>query len=85
MEYRYWSFMEAHPAHTSLPANAANEAMDALTWSYTGSFKFVRNCCLLDLNSHSDRLLPATRHIPSPFSQEECQELMNLLRSFGSM
>lgn len=36
MEYRYWSFMEAHPAHTSLPVNAKIEAMDVLTWAWTG-------------------------------------------------
>jgi hypothetical protein len=29
-EYRYWSFMEAHPAHNSLPAKAKIEAMDVL-------------------------------------------------------
>jgi hypothetical protein len=65
MEYRYWSFMEAHHAHTALPANATTEAMDGLTWSYT------------------DRLLPSHRPVPPPFSQEECHELMTLLRSFG--
>jgi hypothetical protein len=36
MEYRYWSFMEAHPAHTSLPLSARTEAMDVLTWAWTG-------------------------------------------------
>ncbi|RDB19890.1 hypothetical protein Hypma_013085 [Hypsizygus marmoreus] len=65
VEYRYWSFMEAHPAHTSLPANARVEALDILTWAWT------------------DRLLPSQRSIPAPFTQEECQELMSLLRSFG--
>ncbi|KAF8875242.1 hypothetical protein BD779DRAFT_217672 [Infundibulicybe gibba] len=34
-KYRYWSFMEAHPAHTSLPQNAQQEAMKALTWFST--------------------------------------------------
>ena len=36
-EYRYWSFMEAHPAHNSLPAKAKIEAMDVLTWAWTGN------------------------------------------------
>lgn len=63
MEYRYWSFMEAHPAHTSLPVNAKIEAMDVLTWAWT------------------DRLLPSHRTVPAPFTQDECQELMTLLRS----
>lgn len=64
-EYRYWSFMEAHPAHVALPHNSRSEAMDILTWAWT------------------DRLLPATRSTVAPFSQDECQELMSLLRSFG--
>jgi len=34
-EYRYWSFMEAHPAHNSLSAKAKIEAMDVLTWAWT--------------------------------------------------
>lgn len=37
-EYRYWAFMESHPAHASLPPNARSDALDALTWSYTGQF-----------------------------------------------
>lgn len=83
LEYRFWSFMEVYPAHCSLPINSNKEAMDVLTWAWTGTqieeytipvLKFV----LLD------RLLPsAARAIPSPFKQEECQELMNLLKSFG--
>ena len=36
MEYRYWSFMEAHPAHVALPGNARVEAIDALSWAYAG-------------------------------------------------
>jgi hypothetical protein len=39
-EYRYWSFMEAHPAHNSLPAKAKLEAMDVLTWAWTGKMAF---------------------------------------------
>ena len=38
MEFRYWSFMEAHPAHTALPVKARSEAMDVLTWAWTGMF-----------------------------------------------
>ncbi|TCD65970.1 hypothetical protein EIP91_001962 [Steccherinum ochraceum] len=36
-EYRYWSFIESHPAHTPLPPNAHQEALDALKWTYTDS------------------------------------------------
>jgi hypothetical protein len=32
----------------------------------------------------TDRLLPSDRTVPAPFAQDECQELMSLLRSFGS-
>ncbi|KAF9031909.1 hypothetical protein BJ165DRAFT_1535259 [Panaeolus papilionaceus] len=35
MEYKYWTFMEAHPAHTALPPRAKAEAMDVLTWAWT--------------------------------------------------
>ncbi|KAI0774712.1 hypothetical protein BD413DRAFT_472169 [Trametes elegans] len=66
MEYRYWGFLEGHPAHVPLPAETHTEAMDALKWSYT------------------DCLLPAARPAPPPFAPQECQELMNLLRSFDS-
>ena len=34
--YRYWSFMEAHPSHAQISPAAHAEALDALTWSYTG-------------------------------------------------
>ncbi|KAH7922566.1 hypothetical protein BV22DRAFT_1017033 [Leucogyrophana mollusca] len=34
-EYRYWSFVESHPAHVILPQSAQREATDALHWSYT--------------------------------------------------
>ncbi|KAF8871002.1 hypothetical protein BD779DRAFT_496564 [Infundibulicybe gibba] len=34
-KFRYWSFMEAHPAHISLPQNVQQEAMKALTWFST--------------------------------------------------
>lgn len=66
MEYRYWSFMEAHPSHTNLDEKAKGEALDVLSWALT------------------DRILPSHRAIPAPFSQEECQELMTLLKSFES-
>ncbi|KAI3614483.1 hypothetical protein WG66_009710 [Moniliophthora roreri] len=67
MEYRYWSFVEDHPAHSALPLNARTEAMDVLTWSW------------------SDRLLPPHGAASTPFSQEECNELSNMLRSFSEL
>lgn len=81
MEYRYWSFMEAHPAHASLSFQARTEAVEVLTWAWTGmsitSHLFVSSHILLD------RLLPSHGSIPAPFTQEECHELLSLLRSFG--
>lgn len=32
--------------------------------------------------STADRLLPTNQVVPAPFTQDECQELNNLLRSF---
>ncbi|KAJ3764470.1 hypothetical protein EV361DRAFT_805249 [Lentinula raphanica] len=66
MEYRYWAFMEDHPAHVTLPQNARADAMDILTWCWT------------------DRLLPSQSGVSPPFDQAECQELNNILRSFGN-
>ncbi|KAF8885814.1 hypothetical protein BD779DRAFT_1801236 [Infundibulicybe gibba] len=34
-KYRYWSFMESHPAHTSLPLDAHQKAMEVLSWAST--------------------------------------------------
>jgi hypothetical protein len=33
--FRYWTFFETHPCHVRLPAEAHQEALDALTWSYS--------------------------------------------------
>jgi hypothetical protein len=42
--------MEAHPAHNSLPAKAKIEAMDVLTWAWTGNNGFFYPFPLLLLN-----------------------------------
>ena len=84
LEYRFWSFMENHPAHTALPVKAKSEAMDVLNWAWTGTPFFFRRCSV-DANLFlQDRLLPSQSSIPPPFTQEECQELMALLRSFNN-
>ncbi|KAJ7243083.1 hypothetical protein C8J57DRAFT_1437696 [Mycena rebaudengoi] len=67
MEYRYWVFMESHPAHAALPFAAHREAMDVLTWAWTDR---------LLPPQHEEPL-------PSPFTQSECQELLGIMRSFG--
>ncbi|KAG9317911.1 hypothetical protein JVU11DRAFT_2142 [Chiua virens] len=63
-EYRYWAFIEMHPAHIPrvVVEAARKDAIDALHWSYT------------------DRLLTHPHlPTPPPFSQEECIELFKLL------
>lgn len=64
-EYRYWVFIELHPAHIPqvIMEGARKDAMDALHWSYT------------------DRLLthPHLQPTSPPFSQDECIELFKLL------
>ncbi|KAF8885753.1 hypothetical protein BD779DRAFT_1673485 [Infundibulicybe gibba] len=51
VKYRYWSFMESHPAHTSLPLGAHQDAMDALSWASTDEL----------LPSHRSAPAPFTR------------------------
>ena len=46
MEYQYWSFMMSHPAHAPLPSGSVSEAIDVLTWSYTGPFTSLMLFCL---------------------------------------
>lgn len=36
MQYRYWSYIEAHPAHVPLTAESHSDALEILRWSYTG-------------------------------------------------
>ena len=38
----------------------------------------------IGIDGVSDCLLPSARPAPPPFAPQECQELMNLLRSFDS-
>ena len=38
MEYRYWTYMKAHPAHTPLPVDAHSKAVKLLTWVRSGDF-----------------------------------------------
>ena len=75
-EYRYWSFIDAHPAQNSLPVKAKIEEMDVLTWAWTGKLIFshplarpLRSSFLISL----ERLLSSHRA-----AQEERQELMTL-------
>lgn len=49
LEYRYWAFMESHPAHAPLPSSARSDALDALTWSYTGKSAITMHPCFSPL------------------------------------
>ncbi|KAF8889391.1 hypothetical protein BD779DRAFT_1521262 [Infundibulicybe gibba] len=66
IKYRYWAFMEAHPAHASLPQGAREEVMDILTWASTV------------------QILQSYYSASAPFTQDECQKLVALLRSLDS-
>jgi hypothetical protein len=62
-EYRYRSFMEAHPTHNSLPTKAKLEVMDVLTWDWTGKMAFFYSlrapvCSKFHFFSSTERLLP---------------------------
>ena len=71
--------MESHPAHASLPPTARSDALDALTWSYTGQFSFMQCTRFESAQILPDCLLPSARPMPPPFGQDECQELIKLL------
>ncbi|KAF8139079.1 hypothetical protein EV363DRAFT_1580710 [Boletus edulis] len=64
-EYRYWAFIEMHPAHIprGIVESARKDAIDVLRWSNT-------DYCL----TH-----PESPPIPPPFSQDEYIELFKLL------
>lgn len=36
MERRYWAYVETHPAHADVNPRAVQEAIELLTWHYTG-------------------------------------------------
>ena len=36
MERRYWAYVETHPAHADVNLRAVQEAIELLTWHYTG-------------------------------------------------
>jgi len=80
MDCRYWSFVEAHPAHAPLPPSAASEAIEILTWSHTGQQSSHAPLPTILTRIGLDRLLPSSTSSP-PFTQEECHELTGLLRS----
>ena len=77
--------MESHPAHALLPPGAREDALDALTWSYTGQFTIMLGPRFRFAYPCSDCLLPSARPVPPPFSQEECQELIKLLQTLGEV
>ena len=78
--------MAAYPAHISLPTKARMEALDVLTWAWTGNNGFIYSLTSLAeayTFSSIECLFPSHCAVPAPFTQEECRELMTLIRSFG--
>lgn len=65
MEYRYWCFVEGHPAHVPLPTESRTEAMDALKWSYTGGSQ-PHPSTESPLTSPQIRLSPLLSLLPCP-------------------
>ena len=53
-EFRYWSYVEMHPAHVILTRPSTQEAADALHWSYTDR-----------LLAHPQPIQPAANVVPS--------------------
>ena len=82
-EYKwYWSFMEAYPAHNFLPVKAKIEAMDVLTWAWTGNNSFYSPTS----PTFAHFIYRESVSFPSivPFlPQEKYQELMTPIRFFG--
>lgn len=76
--YRYYAFLESHPAHVALPPRAYHEALDALTWSYTERILKPQSQSQAQFNrAPSGRSSKA----PPPFNTQEAQELFNILKS----
>ena len=70
-EFRYWTFIEGHPAHNLPSAKAKNEAIQVLNWAWTDR---ILPASMGGADGGSG--------VPAPFDQGECQELMGLLKSF---
>ncbi|KAF5358653.1 hypothetical protein D9758_007727 [Tetrapyrgos nigripes] len=70
MEYRYWAFIESHPAHVALAPKAHSDAIELLEWASTDQF-------LAPYQSQLHGVRP-------PFTPTECQELLKWLKAFGN-
>jgi hypothetical protein len=82
MDYHYWSFMEAHHAHTTLPSNTALDAIDILTWSYASQQSGHALLSTMFICVDLEHLTPST--VSPPFTQEACYELVGFLRLLNS-
>ena len=43
LEYRYWTFVEAHPSHVVLEERAKQEVYEAINWSMTSKLFLMRH------------------------------------------
>ena len=76
-EFRYWSFIEGHPAHNPPSVKAKNEAIQVLNWAWTDRILPASVGGGLSGVGEGGRA-----GVPAPFDQSECQELMGLLKGF---
>ncbi|KAG8879918.1 hypothetical protein FRB98_005452 [Tulasnella sp. 332] len=70
---RYWEYLQAHPAHVSLPPGAAEEAIEALTWCYTE--------LLLRNGEHEQH---HHKYAKTPFTVKESHDLLDLIKNLDS-
>jgi hypothetical protein len=85
LESRYWQYMSAHPAHAALPQTAYEEALEVLTWCFAG--KHCSFAARIRDSPYVDQVLQAPQPlpVPSPFTQKECVDLLELLRNFTGL
>lgn len=66
MEYRYWTFMEKHPAHESLPPGSRKEALEIVNWCYSSILLARQTPSTLPFTKHECQdLLGFFRMFPS--------------------
>lgn len=81
--------MCTHPAHVSVPQSAYDEALEVLTWCYTGTFivlfGYTQLSTLLDSVLRADSAPPPLVPFPPPFTFKECTALLELIRNISSL
>jgi len=79
MDHRYWQFVEVHHAHAPLHPSATQEAIKILTWACTGQqLDYALQFTTL-MFVGLEHMIPSSTSF-TPFTREECQDLMSVLR-----